>query len=149
MCCVDRLNWRCIELCLRVYRYVSAFGKILPQQPVGVLVGAALPGMSGSQKQTLRSVARVKRWWSGSSCPLSHVSDLYNSLGSFFACLISAEMTLSVEAGRSRMDTAFVICPRLSFFWLACRERRIARWDLRCSCSSFLSTPRVCINKLR
>src|SRR5258705_12141372 len=38
-------------------------------------------------------VANVKRRWSESSLPRSQVSDLYSSLGSFLACLMSADTT--------------------------------------------------------
>jgi hypothetical protein len=31
---------------------VGALGQVLAEQPVGVLVGAALPGLPGSQKKT-------------------------------------------------------------------------------------------------
>jgi hypothetical protein len=32
-----------VQLCLRVYRQISALGGILPQQAVCILIGAALP----------------------------------------------------------------------------------------------------------
>ena len=41
------------------------------------------------------------------------------------------------------IDTAFFNWPSPSRFRLACRERRIVRFALRCSRSSFLRTPRA------
>ena len=41
-------------------------------------------------------VANVKRRWSASSLPRSQVSDLYSSFGIVFACLISAETTVTL-----------------------------------------------------
>src|SRR5258707_9912882 len=38
-------------------------------------------------------VVNVNRRWSESSLPRSQVSDLYSSLGSFLACLMSADTT--------------------------------------------------------
>ena len=49
------------------------------------------------------------------------------------------------EAGLSRMETASLIWPRPLRFRLACLERRIVRLALRCSSSSFFSTPRAWI----
>jgi Protein of unknown function (DUF3800) len=49
----------------------------------------------------------------------------------------------STDAGLSLMDTAFFICPSPFRFRLACLERRIVRLALRCSRSSFFSTPRA------
>src|ERR1700688_1814868 len=49
----------------------------------------------------------------------------------------------STDAGLSLMDTAFFICPSPFRFRLACLERRIVRFALRCSSSSFFSTPRA------
>src|SRR5258705_13047165 len=48
-------------------------------------------------------VANVKRRWSVSSFPRSQVSDLYSSLGSFLACLMSADTTeLGILIGHLR-----------------------------------------------
>jgi hypothetical protein len=44
---------------------------------------------------------------------------------------------------RDLMDTAFLICPSPFRFRLACLERRIVRFALRCSSSCFFSTPRA------
>jgi hypothetical protein len=49
-----------------------------------------------SRKSTMAltaACANVKRRWSESSLPRSQVSDLYSSLGSFLACLMSADTT--------------------------------------------------------
>ena len=55
----------------------------------------------------------------------------------------------STAAGRSRIEIASLIWPSPSHFKLACRERRIARVALRWASSSFFSTPRVWMNRLR
>lgn len=39
-----QLSCNCVELKLRVTRQVHALGQVLPEQPVGVLVAATLPG---------------------------------------------------------------------------------------------------------
>ena len=49
----------------------------------------------------------------------------------------------STDAGRSLMDTASLICPSPFRFMLACLDRRTVRLALRCSRSSFFSTPRA------
>ena len=43
------------------------------------------------------SVAKVNRRWAASSLPRSQVMDLYSSVGSFFACLMSADTTVRVS----------------------------------------------------
>src|SRR5664279_2334784 len=48
---------------------VCALGEVLPQQAVGVLVGAALPRLCGSQKKTGMSVAVVNWRWRAISVP--------------------------------------------------------------------------------
>ena len=45
-----------IEFCLRVYRQVGAFGKMLSQQPIGVLIGTPLPRTGGIAKIDLGNV---------------------------------------------------------------------------------------------
>src|SRR6202022_3291111 len=47
------------------------------------------------------------------------------------------------------IETISLMCPRLSPFGSTGLERRIERFDRRWLSSSFLSTPRVCTNKLR
>src|SRR6476469_7848368 len=49
----------------------------------------------------------------------------------------------STDGGRSLMDTAFLIWPSPFRFMLACLDRRTVRLALRCSRSSFFSTPRA------
>ncbi|MFT5651666.1 MAG: hypothetical protein ACI9TZ_003162 [Yoonia sp.] len=55
----------------------------------------------------------------------------------------------STSAGLSRIDTASLNLPIPVRFRVAWRDRRMARVALRCTSSSFLSTPRVWINRLR
>jgi hypothetical protein len=55
----------------------------------------------------------------------------------------------STAAGRSRIDTASMICPRGCPSVLARFERRIVRRVRRCRTSSFLSTPRAWMKRLR
>lgn len=40
-----------IQLTLRIARQVRAFGQVLTQQPIRILVGAALPGRMGIRKE--------------------------------------------------------------------------------------------------
>ena len=73
------------------------FGKYCRSNPLVFSFEPRCQGCCGSQKYTATSVARLKRWWSAISLPRSQVSDLYSSLGSLWACLISALMTVSVS----------------------------------------------------
>ena len=55
---VEALSWvriqpmrNAVELALRVPRQIRPLGQVLAQQPIGVLVRAALPGACGSIKK--------------------------------------------------------------------------------------------------
>ena len=69
------------ELVWRELSKVFAFGEVLTQEAVGVLVRAALPGRSGSQKYTSILVATVKVLCSAISEPWSHVRVRRNCSG--------------------------------------------------------------------
>lgn len=60
-----------VEFGLRVDGQIGAPGQVLPQQPVGVLAGAALQGLWGSQKYTLTPVLAVSSLRRAISLPWS------------------------------------------------------------------------------
>ena len=60
-----------VEFLLGVHRQIGALGQVLPQQPVGVLAGAALPGAVGSQKYTFTPVLAVSSRCRAISLPWS------------------------------------------------------------------------------
>lgn len=54
-----------IQMSLRVHRQIGALGKVLSQQTVGILVGAALPRtlrVAGLNKAAVDSAARASSW---------------------------------------------------------------------------------------
>src|SRR5260370_9978930 len=59
-------------------------------------------------------VVNVNRRWSESSLPRSQVSDLYSSLGSFLACLMSADTTdrVSLLATFAASRSGYDVRPR-------------------------------------
>jgi hypothetical protein len=73
----------------------GVLGEVLAQQAVGVLAGAALPGVCGSQKQTGMPVATVKEAWAAISEPWSQVSDLARCEGRVAAAAARASRTVS------------------------------------------------------
>ena len=80
-----------------MHRQVGALRKVLPQQAIGALVRPALPralriakidvDFSCQRKATMirQFLSPIPGW------------DLYNSFGSFFACLMSAVTTVRVS----------------------------------------------------
>ena len=60
-----------VEVILGEPGQVHAFGQVLPQESIGVLVVAALPGASGSAKNTETPVISVRRLCSLISLPWS------------------------------------------------------------------------------
>ena len=65
-----------IQLALRVARQVRARGQVLTQQPIGIFIGAALPRLYGSAKNTRIASRSAKRSCSAISFPRSEVSVL-------------------------------------------------------------------------
>jgi hypothetical protein len=94
-----------LELGGGVQREVSALGQVLTKQPVGVLVGAALPGRAASQKKTGTPVESVKRRWRVISMPRSQVTDLWRAAGIGPMAAMSAAITLSVPGPSGRWSS--------------------------------------------
>lgn len=74
----------CVEVFAGVAGQAAAFGEVLPQEAVGVLVRASLPG---SQKQTGTSVATLKEWGAANSAPWSQVKDRFRQAAAAFSAL--------------------------------------------------------------
>ena len=82
---------------LRVRRQVGALWKVLSQQAIGVLVRPALPRALRIAEVDIDVGRQRKSSVIRQFLARSQVSDLYSSLGSFFACLMSADTTAWVS----------------------------------------------------
>src|SRR6476469_8907032 len=92
------LTWSFVELTshfvqigLRMHRQVGAFRKVLSQQTIGVLIRAALPRALRVAEVDIDVGRQGKSSMIRKLLAPSQVSDLYSSVGSFFACLMSAD----------------------------------------------------------
>jgi hypothetical protein len=72
---------------------VGAPGEVLAEQPVGVLVAAALPGLRGSQKETWTPESTVNWVCSASSLPWSQVRERRSCSGSRRIAVVNAGRT--------------------------------------------------------
>ena len=86
-----------VQMRLRVHREVGALRKVLTQQTIGVLVRPTLPWALRIAEVNIDFGRQRKSSMIRKFLPRSQVSDLYSSLGSFLACLMSAEMTVWVS----------------------------------------------------
>ena len=80
-----------------MHRQVSSFWKVLSQQTVGVLIRPTLPRTLPIAEVNVdvgrqREASMIRKFLA----PV-RVSDFYGSLGSFFACLMSTEITVCVS----------------------------------------------------
>jgi len=85
-----------VELSFGDRAEVDALGEVLAQEPVGVLVGAALPGrVCGSQKKTSMPASTWTCFQSRISGPWSQVSERRSASGSVCTFVASAGATCS------------------------------------------------------
>src|SRR3984893_14449270 len=86
-----------VEIGLRITGQVGFLGEVLSQQPVGVFVGASLPGLCGSQKKTCTLVATVKLLCLAISSPRSQVNERRRVAGGLRTFRLSAARTVAVS----------------------------------------------------
>ena len=65
-----------VQMSLRVYRHVGAFGEVLSEQAISVLIGTPLPWALRITEVDIDVGPRLNRRWSASSLPRSQVRDL-------------------------------------------------------------------------
>jgi hypothetical protein len=101
---LENFTWPFVELTrhivqigLRVHRQVGALRKVLSQLTIGVLVRPALSRALRIAEVNVDVGRRRKSSMIGKFLARSQVSDLYSSLGSFFACLMRADTTVRVS----------------------------------------------------
>jgi len=70
-------------------------GEVLPQQPVGVLGGPALPRALGITEETCTPVSTVNWAWRAISMPRSHVNARTSCSGSVCTCSANAFTTVA------------------------------------------------------
>ena len=91
-----------VEVGLGVRGEVGALGQVLAQQPVGVLVGAALPGAAGVAEVDLDAGATVNPACPAISLPWSQVKDWTRWRGRSRMRCLRAAITWSVVASLPR-----------------------------------------------
>jgi len=84
-----------VELVLGERGQVGVLVQVSAQQPVRVLVRAALPGVVGSQKNTGIDSAVVITAWRAISLPRSQVNERRRCVGRHPMCAINAAATAS------------------------------------------------------
>ena len=104
-----------VQLVLGVARQIRPLGQVLPQQAIGVLIGAALPGLRGSAKNTRIASRWARRACSAISLPRSWVSVLRNGAGRCRSFRVNPSRALpaSVPSMRVRMTRRVVRSTRV------------------------------------